>query len=250
MDNTKLFTGRAENYSASRPDYSKEFIEYLYSVQKFNENSVVADIGSGTGKFAKHLLDKGSFVFGVEPNDDMRKAAETDLMGFEKFISVNGTSEEMNIKDNSVDFVTAAQAFHWFNVEKFRSECKRILKPRGKVILVWNSRDINNVVNKASYETYKQYCSNFNGLSGGIIKDDERIDKFFYSRYERIEFENNLYYNKANFIRRSLSSSYSLNPDDEKYDDYIKEIENVFDKYSCDGIIEIGNNTVGYIGEV
>ena len=250
MDNTKLFTGRAENYSASRPDYSEEFIEYLYSTQEFNENSFIADIGSGTGKFAKHLLDKGSCVFCVEPNDDMRKTAETDLIGYEKFISLNGTSEETNIRNNSVDFVTAAQAFHWFNVEKFRSECKRILKPGGKVILVWNSRDIDNIVNKASYEIYKRYCPDFNGLSGGIIKDDKRIDNFFYSRYKRVEFENNLYYNKENFIRRSLSSSYSLMPVDKKYNEYIKEIENIFDKYSNDGIIEIGNNTVGYIGEI
>lgn len=250
MDNTKLFSGKAEDYSRARPGYANEFIEYLYNKIGINKKSVIADIGSGTGKFSRYLLDMGSRVFCVEPNEDMRKISERELSSYSNFISVIGEAGNTTLKDNSMDFITVAQAFHWFDIEKFRLESRRILKPRGKVILVWNSRDINNIVNKVSYEIYKRYCTDFNGLSGGIIKDDARIDKFFYSRYERIEFENNLHYNRENFIRRSLSSSYSLNPDDEKYDEYIKEIENVFDKYSCDGIIEIGNNTVGYIGEV
>lgn len=250
MDNTKLFSGKAEDYSRARPGYANEFIEYLYNKIGFNENSVIADIGSGTGKFSRYLLDMGSRIFCVEPNEDMRKTADRELGIYSNFISVNGEADNTALENSSVDFITVAQAFHWFDIEKFRLECRRILKPGGKVILVWNCRDINHMVNTASNDINKKYCPKFKGFSGGIVKDDERINDFFFGKYERIEFSNNIYYNRDNFIRRSLSSSYSLNPDDEKYDEYIKEIENVFDKYSCDGIIEIGNNTVGYIGEV
>lgn len=250
MDNTKLFNGKAEDYSRARPGYANEFIEYLYNKIGFNKKSIIADIGSGTGKFSRYLLNMGSRVFCIEPNEDMRRISERELSSYSNFFSVIGEADNTTLKDNSVDFITVAQAFHWFDIEKFRLECRRILKPGGKVILVWNSRDINHMVNTASNEINKKYCPKFKGFSGGIVKDDERINDYFHGEYKRIEFSNNLYYNKDNFIRRSLSSSYSLNPDDENYNEYIKKMEYIFDQYSCDGIIEIGNNTVGYIGEV
>lgn len=250
MDNTKLFSGKAEDYNKARPGYSNEFIEYLYNEIGFNKNSVIADIGSGTGKFSRYILDRDSKVFCVEPNEDMRKMAEKELSNYSNFISVKGEADNTTLENNSVDFITVAQAFHWFDVEKFREECRRILKSEGKVILIWNSRNINHIVNKASNEINKKYCPRFKGFSSGVVKDDKRIKAFFFDRYNRIEFTNNLYYNKENFIKRSLSSSYSLNADDKKYNEYIEEIEKLFDKYSCNGIIEIGNNTVGYIGEI
>ncbi|MDO4301959.1 MAG: class I SAM-dependent methyltransferase [Clostridia bacterium] len=250
MNNTNLFSGKAECYNKARPGYSIEFIKYLYGRAGFNKESVIADIGSGTGKFSKYLLQRGSKVFCVEPNEDMRKTADRELSIYSNFISVKGEADNTALENSSVDFITVAQAFHWFDTEKFRLECRRILKPGGKAILVWNSRDINHMVNMASNEINKKYCPKFKGFSGGIVKDDERINDFFCGKYERIEFSNNIYYNRDNFIRRSLSSSYSLNPDDENYSEYIKKMEYIFDQYSCDGIIEIGNNTVGYIGEV
>ena len=250
MDNTKLFSGKAEDYNKARPDYAKEFIEYLYDNVGFSENSVIADIGSGTGKFSRHLLDKGSTVFGIEPNDDMRKTAERELRGYGNFISVKGQADNTYLKNGSVDFVTSAQAFHWFDIEKFRSECLRILKPKGKVVLIWNSRDGKSIVNKEIDEVNKKYCPEFKGFSGGIVKDDARINDFFRGKYKRIEFLNNLYQNKENFVRRSLTSSYALTEDNEKYNEYVREFENIFDKYSKDGIIEVNNNTTGYIGEI
>ena len=79
MDNTQKFSGLANDYTIGRSAYSNAFIESLYSRYGFSERSVIADIGSGTGKFAKQLLDKGSFVHCIEPNEDMRKRAIEEL---------------------------------------------------------------------------------------------------------------------------------------------------------------------------
>lgn len=108
MDSTQYFSGLADDYVIGRPAYAKAFVESLYSRYGVSKQSVIADIGSGTGKFAKQLLERGSFVYGVEPNADMRNIARKELEGFEKFCPVKGTAAETNLGEQSVDFVTAA----------------------------------------------------------------------------------------------------------------------------------------------
>lgn len=250
MANTEKFTDRAAVYTVGRPNYAEGFINYLYNELGFSDESFIADIGCGTGKFAKQLLDRGSFVYGVEPNDDMRLLAEKELFAYGKFKAVNGEASYTTLSDNSVDFVTAAQAFHWFDVEKFHCECKRILKPDGKVILIWNTRDINDAVNKELFELNKKFCSEFKGFSGGMKEDDERINNFFGGKYQKLSFENPLCFNEEKFINRLLSGSYALKESDKLYDKYILNAKNIFDKYHNDGIVKIGNSTVAYIGSL
>ena len=86
------------------------------------------------------LLEAGNAVFAVEPNREMRLAAETALEDQSRFHSVNGTAEATTLPDDSVDFVVAAQAFHWFEPTATRREFRRILRPGGWVALVWNRR--------------------------------------------------------------------------------------------------------------
>ena len=250
MDNTKKFSNRAEDYTNGRPSYAQSFINMLYDELGFNENSVIADIGSGTGKLSKQLLEKGSKVFCVEPNDDMRRIAEKELSQFDKFISVNGTSSDTKLEDNSVDFITVAQAFHWFDADEFKKECKRILKDNGKVILIWNTRDLNSEFNKKSYSIYKKYCPEFKGYHGGMKDDDSRISDFFNGNCERISFENPLEFTKEKYIKRSLSASYSLKEGDKNFEQYLKELGNLFDSFAQNGIVLMKNNTVAYAGKI
>jgi len=249
-DSTKNFNGRAEDYTAGRPTYAKEFIEYLYAECGMTEASVIVDIGSGTGKFAKQLLEKGSKVFCVEPNDDMRNTAIKELQNFTGFTAVPGTASATTLPDESADFVTTAQAFHWFDVEEFQKECKRILKSNGTAILIWNMRDMDAELNRESHAIYKTFCPRFKGFGGGIEKDDERIRKFFSDKYERLVFENPLFYDKETFIKRSLSGSYSLKKGDGQYEEYITALEELFDKQAVDGILTMPNQTVAYIGKL
>lgn len=172
MDSIQKFSGLANDYAIGRPAYANAFIDYLYTKYGFSEHSVIADIGSGTGKFAKQLLDRGSYVYCVEPNDDMRNTAIKELCEYEKFHAVKGTATETNLPVNTVDFITTAQAFHWFDVLAFKEECKRILKDNGMVFLIWNLRDMSSKVNQECFNVYTKYCPKFKGFSGGIEKDD------------------------------------------------------------------------------
>ncbi len=81
----------------------------------FSAGSVVADLGSGTGILSELLLKNGNLVFGVEPNAEMRAAGETLLAGYPRFRERRATAEATTLADCSVDFITAGQAFHWFD---------------------------------------------------------------------------------------------------------------------------------------
>ena len=210
MDSTQKFSGLANEYTVGRPAYANKFIEILYSRYGFLEQSVIADIGSGTGKFAKQLLEKKSFVYCVEPNDDMQNIAIEELGEYKGFRAVDGTALETKLDEKSVDFITVAQAFHWFDAAPFKKECKRILRDNGLVLLIWNTRDMSSEVNQDSYAIYSKYCPDFKGFSGGIQKDDVRIRQFFEDKYEYVEYDNPIYFDKNKFISRSLSGSYSL----------------------------------------
>ena len=248
MDTSKIFDGYAKDYTVGRPDYAPELIECMYGDHGFSKDSVIADVGSGTGKFARHLIERGSEVYCVEPSDDMRQTAENELSGYPNFHSVKGDAEHSNLEDSSVDFVTTAQAFHWFDVERFRAECKRILKSGGRVFLIWNMRGESDALNREMHEIYEKYCPDFRGFNGGIKKDDERIKHFFENGYEYISFDHPLYLDRDTFIARSLSGSYSLQSGDKDFDIYMSEIEDVFEKNSVDGMVTIANMSVAYFG--
>jgi ubiquinone/menaquinone biosynthesis C-methylase UbiE len=170
LKNEERFSNKADLYKKFRPTYPKELIDYLYSQVGFNQESIIADIGSGTGIFSRLLIEQGSFVYCVEPNEDMRRTAEKDLSEFENFVSVNAPAENTGLQDVSVDFITVAQAIHWFDRQAFKSECRRILKPGGKVVLIWNERDYENEIIKKEYFIRAKYAVETNGLSRGCKK--------------------------------------------------------------------------------
>ena len=177
MNYTNRFDGKGEIYAKARPKYALGLFDYLKNTLNIPDRSVFADIGSGTGIFTEQLLSCGYKVFAVEPNDDMRKKAEDKLSRDENFISVNGNDADMNLPDNSVDYITAAQAFHWFDSEAFRKECRRVLKPGGKVVIVYNSRDEKAACTKALADLRHKYNSEFHGFSNGI--SNEKCIAFF-----------------------------------------------------------------------
>ena len=244
------FDSHAKAYTAGRPDYAEDLIDCLYSNYDISASSVIADIGSGTGKFSRHLLERGSEVYSVEPSDDMRGIAEQELGIYPGFHSVKGDAENTTLKEDIVDYITTAQAFHWFDVSAFKRECLRIMKKDGKAILVWNIRDNSDPLNQELYSVYSEYCPEFKGFGGGIVKDDRRIKDFFGGRYDHLSFAHPLYLDKEKFIARSLSASYSLKEGNDGYTAYMDAILNVFSRYEDKGTVTLANNTVAYIGSL
>lgn len=250
------FKNIADIYDKYRPEYPKEYIEYLKKSCNLNSESKVADIGAGTGIFTKQLLDNDLFVLAVEPNEDMRNVLKEKLKDYKKFIEIDGTAENTNISNKSIDIVTASQAFHWFDIDGFRKECKRILKPNGKVCLLWNMLDMNSDITKEQEQIHYKYTKRtfkYKEVDKIVIKDkrDEMIEEFFkYGSYELKVVENNLINTESQFIGVNLSKSYSLRKDDQNFDKYVEEFRNIFKKYSKDGILVIPNNTYCYLGNI
>jgi ubiquinone/menaquinone biosynthesis C-methylase UbiE len=251
MKSTDKFTDKAEVYAKYRPSYPLEYIEYLVSDAGLNEDCIIADIGSGTGILSRQLLERGFTVIGVEPNDDMRTVAEQTLKTYSRFISIKGTAENTTINDNSLDIVTVAQAFHWFDLKQFRLECQRILKQDGRVALVWNSRDASSDINKESADVCQKYCPNFKGFSGGMEETPIAFQQFFKDgKYDIKYFRNDLQFNQIGFLGRYLSASYSPKKTDKEYNPFITALSDLFEKYSNNGEIVIPNITRSYLGSV
>src|ERR1041385_6863394 len=139
-NSTERFSDRVENYVKYRPHYPREILTALEQLAGLTPTCALADIGSGTGISAELFLEYGNAVYGIEPNNAMRKAGEAYLSRFPKFKSIDGTAETTMLSDASVDLIIAGQAFHWFDVERSRTEFKRILKPGGWAALFWNDR--------------------------------------------------------------------------------------------------------------
>lgn len=249
MNNTARFDGKGEIYAKARPRYAVELFGYIKNTLQIPEKSVFADIGSGTGIFSEHLLNSGYRVYAVEPNADMRKKAEEKLSAYKEFVSVDGTADNTAIPDQSIDCVATAQAFHWFDAYTFKKECHRILRPYGTVIIVYNTRDELADCNKALADIHRRHCPDFQGFSKGI--SDEKCRTFFDGKCEVFRADNSQTYDRQGYINRILSSSYSLSEGDEGFEEYIADINRLFDAFSSnDGTLLTPIQTVAYFGRI
>ena len=246
MDNTKKFSGKADVYQKARPIYAQGLLEFIAQNWQIGEGSLVADIGSGTGIFTRQLLGLGAKVYAVEPNADMRAKAEDLLGAYPNFVSVVGTAEQTTLPDHSFHLVTAAAAFHWFDSNRFKLECERILLPGAPVVLAWNEVEMSADINLGRERIFKKYCPNFNGFSGGNGKEGKVKQAFFDGALQERRFPNPLSYDRQTFINRALSGSYSLIETDPGYEAYLAELGDLFDQQAIDGKIVLPQDSVAY----
>ncbi len=141
MDGREKFTGKAAEYRKYRPDYPQAFIDYLRREIGMGRDSIVADIGAGTGILTRQLGEHVKQILAVEPNPEMRMACETYCRDLAGFTAVDGSAEDSGLPEGAVDLITVAQAFHWFDQDRAKREFQRILKPAGRAVLVWNRRE-------------------------------------------------------------------------------------------------------------
>lgn len=134
----KGFTLGADAYERSRPDYPAAAVAQLVERLDLRPGRTVLDLGAGTGKLTRLLVPSGADVIAVEPLAAMRAKLEAVAPTVR---SLDGTAEAIPVPDGSVDAVTCAQAFHWFDAPVAFAELHRILRPGGLVALAWNVRD-------------------------------------------------------------------------------------------------------------
>jgi SAM-dependent methyltransferase len=140
LDHTKRFSRRVDVYRRFRSRYPREIVDLLRQRCGLAATSVIADIGSGTGMLAEVFLENGNRVFAIEPNSEMRSACRELEASHSGLCCVDGTAEATTLAGQSVDFVTAGRAFHWFNHELCRPEFARILRQGGWVMFANEGR--------------------------------------------------------------------------------------------------------------
>lgn len=248
-DNTKRFSDRVDNYQRFRPSYTDETIEFIFSNFGLSKQSVLADIGSGTGIFTEKIVPKCKKVYAIEPNTEMRIAAEKRLSINRSFQSINGTSENTTLDNESIDAITVAQAFHWFNIEDTKKEFKRILKKDAFVFLIWNNRVTNTSFLKEYEEILVSKIPEYTEVNHNNITEDI-IKTFLIRDYSKVIFRNNQIFNLEGVLGRLSSSSYTPKQDTKEYEIIKEAIINAFNQYSTDGVISFNYNTEIYSGKI
>lgn len=250
-DPTQRFSSRVENYIKYRPGYPTEVVETLQSECGLTPDSIIADVGSGTGILTELFLQNGNVVYGVEPNREMREAGERLLQGYSRFHSVGAKAEETTLDGASVDFIAAGQAFHWFDREKARAEFVRILKPQGWVALIWNERLTETTPFLIAFERLlKDYATDYEQVDHRRI-DASVIRDFFDSHEFRLKrFENVQVLDYEGLKGRLLSSSYVPDAQHPNYEPMIAELERIFQEYQNEGRVDVEYVTLMYYGQL
>ncbi len=244
---TTRFSDKVAYYVKYRPSYPEAFVPLLMREVGLTSHSIIADVGSGTGISSEPFLKLGCKVFGIEPNSQMRQAAESLLRAYPNFHSVIATAETTTLDTDAVDFVLAAQAFHWFDVQKVKREFQRILKPDGKAILVWNERKIG----IPFLDEYESFLQRF----GTDYKEINHIDSpkfkaFFGGTYEMRQLDNSQEFDFEGLKGRLLSSSYIPKETDEAFAPMLAELQRLFEFYEQNGKVTFEMDTLIFWGSL
>jgi len=247
---TSRFSDRVENYIRYRPGYPPEALRALRDECGLKPEHEIGDVASGTGIWTRQLLENGNRVVGVEPNAEMRQAGERLLASFLRFRSVAGTAEATALADGCVDFVTAAQAAHWFKREEARREFVRILKPGGWLALLWNERITDSTPFLRDYEQLLlTYGTDYNEVR------HERTTAVVNEFFDPAPFQERVFamrqeFDYAGLEGRLLSSSYAPGPGHPGYAPMLKELGRIFDVHAENGNVAFDYDTRVYFGRL
>jgi hypothetical protein len=245
-DSTERFTSRAGDYAAARPGYPAAIATTLIAEFKLAPGAVVADIGSGTGLSCEPFLRAGLAVVGVEPNEAMRAEGDRQLASFPRFRSVAGTAEATTLPAANVDLVTAAQAFHWFDIGPARAEALRILKRPPRAALIWNDRV---ATGSAFAEGYEQLLLDF-GIDYEKIRHrhahEDSVAAFFGHRdFGVATFPNPTVLDWPTLLARLNSASYVPKPEHPNHAPMVERLRRLFDAAQAGGRV-----TMDYVTRV
>ena len=247
---TELFSSRVENYIRYRPSYPPALLGHLKQDCGFTEAAVVADVGSGTGKLAEMFLRNGNKVYGVEPNREMREAGERLLKEYDGFKSVSGMAEDTTLTEASVEYVTVGQSLHWFDLDRARVEFRRILKPGGWVVVVWNKRrEASDSFGREYGKLVRTFGRNFE-MENHRRLDRTALCRFFGGDFRFQEFNNLHRFDFEGLKGRLLSSSYSPESGHPNHIPMLSQLRRIFDAHQVNGKVTFEYETRVYYGHL
>lgn len=243
-----IFSPKVADYVAARPDYPAALYDRLREIGAMLEGALVADVGAGTGLLSEGLLDRGCRVIAVEPNGEMRAAADAWLGDRSGYRSTGGGAENTSVEDRSVDLVTAAQAFHWFDPEATRIEWLRILKPGGQVAIIWNDRLQGDPLQDGLDDVFEA----FGGMKreARVAYDHKaRLDTFFHGAGIRLfEFPHEHRLTRPAFHSLAFSRSYMPAPASDEGHRARLRLDALFDAFASGDTVAVRYRTQAYVG--
>jgi SAM-dependent methyltransferase len=247
---TQRFSNRAENYVRYRPSYPCEIIELLRAECGLTLNSVVADIGSGTGKLTELILPHTKIVVAIEPNAEMREAGERLLQTHSNFFSLAATAEATMLPERSVDLIVAGQAFHWFDRKRARNEFERILRPGGHTALIWNALQTSSTPFLAAYEELLlEFAPEYEHVNHRNV-DLPKLVEFFGREPQCCSFPYSQHFDFAGLRGRLLSSSYVPAEGDPGCAAMLNQLRAIFDTHQRDGQVTFCYDTLVYFSQL
>jgi SAM-dependent methyltransferase len=248
---TARFGDRVADYVATRPAYPPAVLDILRAEAGLTSISTIADVGSGTGLSATLFLKNGNTVHGVEPNVEMRAAGERLLAEYPNSHSVAGTAEATTLPDGSVDLVVAGQAFHWFDPPRARAEFRRILRPGGSVVLMWNTRRVDTSPFLRGYEQLLQrFGTDYREVVHTNV-DHAKLAAFFGpGGYRSFELDNEQLFDREGLRGRLRSSSYTPPPGHPHFEPMMAELDRLFDAFNENGWVRFVYDTEVYVGHL
>jgi SAM-dependent methyltransferase len=248
-DPKQRFSDRVADYVRYRPSYPSALLDLLRAECSLRPGHVIADIGSGTGFLSELFLKNGNRVYGIEPNEAMRRAGEEYLASYDGFSSIEGSAEATTLDDSSIDFVTAGQSFHWFEPDSARREFVRILKSGGWMVIAWNDRRMDEAPFTRAYENLLDRF----GIDYKQVKDSypeaDRIT-YFLSTFSQRDLPNFQIFDWDSLRGRLRSSSFTPTEGHANYAPMMDELRKLFDAYQQDGQVRMDYFTRIYFGHL
>jgi SAM-dependent methyltransferase len=248
-DSKQRFSDRVADYVRYRPSYPSALLDLLRAECSLRPGHVIADIGSGTGFLSELFLKNGNRVYGIEPNEAMRRAGEEYLASYDGFSSIEGSAEATTLDDSSIDFVTAGQSFHWFEPDSARREFVRILKSGGWMVIAWNDRRMDEAPFTRAYENLLERF----GIDYKQVKDSypeaDRIT-YFLSTFSQRDLPNFQIFDWDSLRGRLRSSSFTPTEGHANYAPMMDELRKLFDAWQQDGQVRMDYFTRIYFGHL
>lgn len=236
------YTGKERFYQQYRPDYPVEVIKWLKTHCSILPGSVVGDVGAGTGKFSRCLLELDCIVHAVEPNDGMRHVASEFFGNEPRFVALMGTAENTGIATHSLDAIFCAQSFHWFDADRAISEFCRVLKPGKPVCIIWNDLQSDcDSFHKNYSRVLQQYCNDYfaYGLDRIAITPGEIAEALRGYEFIAKKFDNYQLLDLEALKGRTSSLSYIPPQGSVEFNQLFSCIEDLFIKSSADGKVKL-----------
>jgi len=250
-DPKERFSNRVEDYVRYRPGYPGAILDTLREESGLRPESVVADIGSGTGLLAQMFLENGNLVYGVEPNAAMREAGEQLLEKYPHFCSVAGSAEATSLPAASVDFVVVGQAFHWFEPNATRAEFLRVLRSGGWVAVLWNERMTDPTPFLREYERFlRKFGTDYEKVAKTYPREQQMQNFFGASGFPGRFFPNEQVFDFEGLRGRLLSSSYAPPAGHPNHEPMLAELKRLFDAHQQEGCVHIEYKTHMYFGQL